>query len=132
MNTNPGPGSELQFALVFAIVFIIIGTYPMMGGNNPRIWALFISAAFLATGIIKPALLQPLNYWWFRFGLLLHKIISPVIIAILYFGAVFPTNIFLRLIKKDPMSRKYESARESYWINREPPGPEKNSFKNQF
>lgn len=132
MHTNPGPGSELQFAVVFAIVFIIIGLWPLLGDNTPRIWAFVTGAIFLAAGYFKPVILKPLNNLWYRFGLLLHKIISPVIIGILYYGTVFPTNIFLKLINKDPMFRKYEPDRESYWINREPPGPDKDSFKNQF
>jgi len=132
VNTNPGPGSELQFAVVFVIVFIIIGLWPLLEENSPRIWAIAISTVFLVTGYFTPAVLKPLNNIWYRFGLFLHKIVSPVVIGILYYGTVFPTNIFLKLIKKDPMMRKYEPDSESYWIKREPPGPDNNSFGNQF
>lgn len=129
---QPKPVSELHLALLFALVFAVIGLYPLIAGQSARIWSIAIAAAFLLAGFLKPALLRPLNLLWFRLGLLLHAVISPVIMALIYYGTFLPTNLALKIFRKDPMQRKFDPDRESYWIRRDPPGPEHDSFKNQF
>lgn len=125
-------GSERAFGIVFAVVFAIIALWPLIGGNTPRIWALVIAAAFLAVSLIRPRVLRPLNLLWFRFGMLLHRIISPVILGLMFFVSVTPIALLMRVFGKDPLRLKFDPEAESYWITRDPPGPEPESLKNQF
>jgi ABC-type Fe3+-siderophore transport system permease subunit len=125
-------GSDRGFGLVFAVVFMIIGLFPLWSGTPPYAWALVLAAAFLMLALAWPRALHPLNRLWTAFGLALHKIVSPVILAILYYGTVVPTGVALKLFGKDPLQRRFDVTRSSYWIMRDPPGPSGESMKNQF
>jgi len=83
-------------------------------------------------GFLKPSVLTPVNLLWFKLGMLLHAVVSPVVMALIYFGTVLPTGLLLKLLGKDPMQRKYDPSCDSYWITRNPPESDSNSFKNQF
>jgi len=76
--------------------------------------------------------LRPLNLVWFRFGLLLHKVVNPLVMGFLFFSTVLPIAIILRMVGKDPLHRKFDAAAETYWIKRDPPGPEPDSMRHQF
>jgi predicted membrane metal-binding protein len=125
-------GSERGFALVFTGFFAIVGCWPLLNANPPRWWALAIAAGFLILGLWRPRLLRPLNIVWFRLSLLLAKIMTPIVMGLIYVTTVIPTGIILRLRGKDllGLARRPDSA--SYWINRHPPGPEAGSMKRQF
>ena len=127
-----GAGSDRSFGLVFAAVFFVVGLWPLLRGEAPRGWALAIAAAFLLASAFRPVLLAPLNRLWTRFGLLLHKIVSPVIMGFLFYGTVTPIGLLLRVLGKDPLRLKIDKAAASYWIERVPPGPSPESIKNQF
>jgi hypothetical protein len=131
-NAPDGPGSERSFAFVFAAVFAIIGCWPLLSGAALRLWSLLLAAAFLLAGLLAPALLAPLNRLWFRFGLLLGRIVSPVVMAFLFYATVLPTGLVMRLLGKDILRLKFDPRAASYWIAREPPGPAPDSFKQQF
>ena len=120
--------SNRSFGTVFFIVFLLIALYPLLKGNDLRIWSLVISFIFLALGLINSKILTPLNRLWFKFGLLLGKFISPLIMGIIFFIVVTPTGIIMRLFKKDLLNLKY-NKKESYWINKSGP---KSKMKNQF
>ena len=120
--------SNKSFGVVFFIVFLLIGLYPLLKGNDLRIWSLVISFIFLALGSINSKILTPLNRLWFKFGLLLGRFISPLIMGIIFFIVVTPTGIIMRLFKKDLLNLKY-NKKESYWINKSGP---KSKMKNQF
>ena len=120
--------SNRSFGIVFFIVFLLIALYPLLKGNDLRIWSLVISFIFLALGLINSKILTPLNRLWFKFGLLLGKFISPLIMGIIFFVVVTPTGIIMRLFKKDLLNLKY-NKKESYWINKSGP---KSKMKNQF
>ena len=124
-------GSDRGFGLVFAVVFAIIALWPLMRGEYPRLWATIIALAFLLVALVRPQLLHPLNIVWFRFGLLLGAVVTPVVMALLYVTTIIPTGIILRLRGKDLLSLKREPERTSYWITREP-GPEPGTMKRQF
>jgi hypothetical protein len=124
--------SDRSFGVVFGVVFALIGLWPLLRDGNPRLWALGLAAAFLLVAFTKPQLLAPLNRLWARFGLLLHHIVNPVIMAFIYFGAVVPTGLVLRAMRKDLLRLKRDSAAKSYWIVREPPGPSSGSMAKQF
>ena len=120
--------SNRSFGIVFFIVFLLIALYPLLKGNDLRIWSLLISFIFLALGLINSKILTPLNKLWFKFGLLLGKFISPLIMGIIFFIVVTPIGIIMRLLKKDLLNLKY-NKKETYWIDKSGP---KSKMKNQF
>ena len=120
--------SNRSFGIVFFIVFLLIALYPILKDNDLRIWSLVISFIFLILGLINSKILTPLNRLWFKFGLLLGKFISPLIMGIIFFIVVTPIGIIMRLLKKDLLNLKY-NKKETYWI--EKTGP-KSKMKNQF
>ncbi|MBF0166008.1 MAG: hypothetical protein HQL45_00140 [Alphaproteobacteria bacterium] len=125
-------GSDKSFGFVFAAFFALIGLWPLFKGLDARLWALGLAALFLAVSLIRPALLKPLNRVWFLFGLLLHKIVSPLIMGLLFFLTVAPTGLIMRALGKDMLRLKRDPEAASYWILREPPGPEAGSMTRQF
>jgi hypothetical protein len=133
-------GSDRGFGLVFAAVFTLIGVWPALKlGWIPRLepaslrlWALAIAAAFLGLALAAPALLNPLNRLWFAFGLLLGKIMTPIVMGLLYVLTIVPTGYIMRLRGRDLLTLKIDRARKSYWIVREPPGPARGTMSNQF
>jgi hypothetical protein len=124
--------SERAFGIVFTVVFALIGLAPVVSGARPRVWALVFAAAFLAAAKLRPRLLSPLNAVWFQFGLLLHHIVNPLIMFVIYCGAVIPTGLVLKALGKDPLRLKLDRRATSYWIVREPPGPAAGTMRKQF
>ena len=120
--------SNRSFGIVFFIVFLLIALYPLLKGNDLRIWSLVISFIFLALGLINSKILTPLNRLWFKFGLLLGRFISPLVMGIIFFIVVTPIGIIMRLLKKDLLNLKY-NKKETYWIDKSGP---KSKMKNQF
>ena len=120
--------SNRSFGIVFFIVFLLIALYPLLKGNDLRIWSLIISFIFLVLGLINSKILTPLNRLWFKFGLLLGRFISPIIMGIIFFVVVTPIGIIMRLLKKDLLNLKY-NKKETYWIDKSGP---KSKMKNQF
>jgi len=125
-------GSERGFGVVFTVVFAVVGLFPLFSSATPRWWALIIAAVILAVALLRPALLRPLNAVWFRFGLLLHKITNPLIMGLIFFLAVTPTALVMRLMRRDPLHRRFDPDASSYWIERDPPGPTPETMKWQF
>ena len=121
-------GTNRSFGIVFFLVFIIISLYPLLNAENIRIWSLIISIIFLVLGLINSKLLNPLNKIWFTFGLLLGKIVSPIIMGIIFFLVVTPTALFMKLLKKDMLNLKF-NKKNTYWIEKSGP---KSKMKNQF
>jgi len=125
-------GSEKSFGLVMAAAFGLIGAWQVWRGREWGWWALGLATAFLVLAFLAPRLLRPLNWLWFQFGLLLHKITNPLIMGLLFFVAVLPIGLLMRALGKRPLSLSYDPAAKSYWIERAPPGPSGESYKNQF
>ena len=120
--------SNRSFGIVFFIVFLIIAIYPLINNGDLRIWSLTISIIFFILGLINSRLLTPLNKLWFRFGILLGKFISPIIMGVIFFVVVTPIGFLLRIFGKDVLNLKYDNSR-SYWIKRNGPN---SKMKNQF
>ena len=120
--------SNRSFGVVFFIVFLLVALFPLLKGYDLRIWSLVISLIFLALGLLNSKILTPLNRLWFKFGLLLGRFISPLIMGIIFFVVVTPIGIIMRLLKKDLLNLKY-NKKETYWINKSGP---KSKMKNQF
>jgi len=121
-------GSNRSFGIVFFIVFLIISLYPLLNDSEIRLWSLIISIIFLVLGVANSKLLTPINKIWFKFGLLLGKIVSPIIMGIIYFFVVTPIAILMKLLKKDILNLKYNN-KDTYWIEKSGP---KSKMKNQF
>ncbi|MRG70973.1 hypothetical protein GH722_04275 [Alphaproteobacteria bacterium HT1-32] len=131
-DTAAKMGSERSFAIVFAVVFVIIGAFPLLYDGAIRLWSFGIAAVFLAAGFLFPVVLRPLNLLWFQIGLLMHRVVNPVIMGLIFFLAVMPTGLIMRALGKDPLRRSFDRDAKTYWITRDPPGPDAQSMKNQF
>ena len=121
-------GSNKSFGIVFSVVFFIIAIFPILNNDNIRVWSLVISLIFLVLGLINSKLLSPLNKIWFKFGLILSKVVSPVIMGIIFFLVVTPIGILMRILKKDLLNLKYNN-KNTYWIKKKEP---ESKMKNQF
>ena len=121
-------GSNRSFGIVFFIFFLIIALWPLLNNDEIRLWSLIISLIFLILGILNSKLLTPLNKLWMRFGLLLGRIVSPIIMGIIYFFVVTPTGLIMKIFCKDLLSLK-KNDEKSYWIEKK---DEKSNMKNQF
>ena len=120
--------SNRSFGIVFFVVFLLIALYPLSYGGDIRIWSLIISLLFLILGLINSKLLTPLNKLWFKFGIFLGRIISPIIMGIIFFLVVTPIGFLMRVLRKDVLNLKYNKDK-SYWIKKSGP---KSKMKNQF
>ncbi len=121
-------GSNRSFGVVFFVVFLLIALYPVINNGEIRIWSLISSIIFLILGLLNSKLLNPLNKLWFKFGIVLGKIISPLIMGIIFFLVVTPTGLIMRLLRKDILNLRY-NQNSSYWIEKKGP---KSKMKNQF
>lgn len=125
-------GSERGFGIVFAVVFLIVGLWPLLDGLTPRWWAMAVAATFLAAGYLFPVLLRPLNIVWFKIGMLMFKVVNPLTMALLFVTTIIPIGLLMRAFGKDVLRLKLEPDAQSYWIERDPPGPAPESMKDQF
>ena len=121
-------GSNRSFGIVFFVVFLIIAIYPLINSGELRLWSLIISIVFLVLGLVNSKNLNPLNKLWFKFGIFLGKIISPIIMGIIFFLVVTPIGLLMRLLNKDLLNLKFNNS-HSYWIEKTEP---KSKMKNQF
>ena len=120
--------SNRSFGIVFFIVFLLIALYPLTYSQDIRVWSAIISIIFLVLGLVNSKILTPLNKLWFKFGIFLGKIISPIIMGIIFFLVVTPIGLLMRLLGKDLINLKYNNNK-SYWIEKKGP---KSKMKNQF
>ena len=120
--------SNKSFGIVFSIFFLLISVYPLLNNDPIYYWSLFVSFIFLVLGLMNSKILSPLNLLWFKFGILLGKIVSPVVMGIIFFLVVTPIGFIMRILGKDLLNLKF-NANKSYWI--EKTGP-KSNMKKQF
>ena len=128
MQKNIKLPSNRNFGIVFFIVFLIIALWPLLKQNEIRIWSLIISFIFFVLGLINSKLLTPLNKLWFKFGILLGNIISPIVMGIVFFLVVTPTGLVMRIFRKDILKLK-KNSNDTYWINKDNTN---SSMRNQF
>ena len=110
--------SNKSFGLLFFVVFLGLGLWPLTNDNNPNIYLIIISIIFLILGLLNSRLLSPLNSFWIKFGELLGKIIAPVVMAIIYFLILTPISLMVRLFGKDLLGLKFTKQIKTYWIKR--------------
>ena len=128
----PPAGSDRSFGLVFAAVFGLVGLWEALKGRDWGYGALALAAIFLVLGLARPVVLAPLNRLWHGFGLLLHGVVNPLIMGLIFVLAVVPTALILRLSGKDPLRLKFDREARSYWVERRPPGPAPDTMRHQF
>jgi len=128
-NKKIEKSTNRSFGLVFFIVFLIIGLWPLANGGSARFWSLIIALIFLFLGILNSKILTPLNVLWSKFGELLGIVIAPIVMGIIFFLVVTPTGLIMRMFGKDLLRNKFQINNESYWIKKE---KNKSSMKKQF
>ena len=111
-------GSNKSLGIVFFIVFLIIAFWPLVHENPIRVWSAIISIIFLFLSLTNSKILTPLNILWFKFGLLLGMIISPIVMGIVFFLVVTPIGFLMSLMGKDVLRKRYENNKNTYWIKR--------------
>lgn len=124
--------SDRVFGFVFSGVFMIVGLLPLLQGNSLRLWAVAASGLLLMIAVFAAATLRPFNRLWTKFGLVMHRLVGPVALGILFFGVVTPTAFLMRSFGKDHLGLRFDRNVSSYWILRTPPGPTAESLRNQF
>ena len=125
-------GSDRAFGLVFAVVCAVMGAINFWRGHDAWPWWLGAAAIFLFLARALPRSLRPLNRLWTKFGLLLHRVVQPIVVGILFFSTIVPMGLVLQAVGKDLLRLRLDRSARSYWIERDPPGPSPDSFKNQF
>jgi hypothetical protein len=125
-------GSDRSFGFVMAGAFAIVSLLNAWHVGRVWPWTGGLAALFLAAALLRPAILNPLNRIWLKFGLLLHGVINPIVMALLFYGTVLPTGLIARAMGKDLLRLKRQPDAESYWIVRQPPGPAPETMKDQF
>ena len=129
LNSKIKISSNRNFGLVFFVVFLIVALWPLKNEEDIRLWSLVISIIFFILGVINSKLLTPLNKLWFKFGILLGSIVSPIVMGIVYFLVVTPTGVFMRLLGRDLLKTSKVKNTSTYWIKRD---KQKSSMKKQF
>ena len=120
--------SNKSFGIVFFIVFFIVSIFPLLSEGNIRIWSVIVAIIFLVLGLLNSKILTPLNRIWFRFGILLGSLVSPIVMSIVFFGVVTPISFMMKLFNKNLLTLKKDN-KSSYWINS---SKIKSKMKNQF
>ena len=127
-NSNIKIGTNKSFGIVFFVFFLIVSIFPLFNDGNIRIWSLIISIIFLILGILNSKILTPLNQVWFKFGILLGRFVSPVVMGAVFFVIVTPTSVIMKVLQKNLLNLKKDN-KKTYWIER---SKIKSKMKNQF
>jgi Saxitoxin biosynthesis operon protein SxtJ len=125
-------GSDRSFGIVMTAAFAVMSVLNWWHEGHSWHWTGGIAVLFLVATLFRPTALKPLNRLWLRVGLLLHKIVNPIVMALLFFSTVLPTGLIMRALGKDPLRLKRRFGVNSHWIERRPPGPAPETMKDQF
>lgn len=126
------PGSDRSFGLIVGGILAAIGAYQYFAGGALFLWFLVPGLLLAATGLIYPSVLHPLNVGWMKLGLLLGRIVTPIVMFLVYVISIVPIGLLLRISGKDLLGLNRGTEKDSYWIERTPPGPPPESLKDQF
>ena len=110
--------SNRSFGLLFFIVFIVVGLWPVIKGEAANIYLILISLFFLIFGLINSKILSPFNKAWIKFGEILGLIIAPIIMALVYFIILTPISLIVRMFGKDLLGLKFLKNQDTYWTKR--------------
>jgi hypothetical protein len=126
------PSSDRTFGLVISAFFLVAGVWPLVHGRPVRFWMVAVSGAFLVSALIYAQLLHPLNRAWTALAILMHRLISPVALGVLFYVVVTPIALCMRWFKRDALHLRADPSAATYWVPREPPGPTPESMLHQF
>jgi len=129
--SNDGP-SNRSFGWLFTVVFTLAGAYSLWNKGWFYPWAFALAGMTALVTVLAPEWLSPLNRAWMRFGELLHRIVSPVVLGVIFYGVFTPVGFFMRIVGRDVLNRRFESEAGTYWVSRTPPGPADDSLRDQF
>ncbi len=125
-------GSDRGFGFVFAGFFALVSALSWWRGHAGWHWTLPLAALFLLVALVYPRILNPLNRLWLKFGLLLYKVVNPIVLGLLFYLTITPIGLIMRALGKDFLRLRLDGGARSYWIDRKPPGPPPQSMRNQF
>jgi hypothetical protein len=125
-------GTDRGFGILFAVVFTAIGLFPLIAGHPIRWWSLAIAAAFGVVALAYPRILSPLRRAWMKFAMLIHNVTNPILMGLIFFGALVPMGLIMRSRQKDPLRLEWQADTTTYWIDRNPPGPANHSMGKQY
>ena len=128
-NSKVKISSNRSFGLVFFVVFLIVALWPLKNEEDIRLWSLVLSIIFFILGVLNSKLLTPLNKLWFKFGIFLGVIVSPIVMGIVFFLVVTPIGVFMRFLGKDLLKTIKVKNISTYWMKRE---KKQTSMKKQF
>ena len=127
-NSNIKIGTNRSFGIVFFLFFLMVSVFPLFKDENVRIWSLIIAIFFLILGLMNSKILTPLNKIWFKFGILIGSIVSPIVMGVVFFTIVMPTSLIMRVLGKNLLNLK-KNNKKTYWIKR---SKIESKMKNQF
>jgi len=125
-------GSDRSFGLVMATFFALIGFWPEFRGAQPRWWAVALAAILVIAAWLRPSSLRVANSAWMKLSLLISKVTNPLVLALMYCLVFLPVGALMRLARRDPLNRSFEKDASTYWVERQPPGPDPKEMANQF
>jgi len=124
--------SNRSFGFIIAIFFAVVAVSPLLHGGHLRVWAIALGVLLVLCAILRPNLLAPFNRVWQRIGLAMHAVVNPIVMGLVFYGAIVPVGIILKLRGKDLLRLKWAPDHKSYWLERAPPGPASASMSKQF
>jgi hypothetical protein len=130
-NTLPLP-SNRSFGWTFTVVFVMAGGYGLWKGGGAASWLLALAALTAVLTLVREAWLTPLNRAWMKLGELMGRVVSPVVLAVIFFGVFTPVGVVMRLCGRDAMATRFDPGLKSYWLQRDPPGPADDSYRNMY
>jgi len=129
--TAPLP-SNRSFGTVFTVFFALVGAWSWWRGGAAYPWAMAAAGLTLLVTLAAPRVLTPLNRAWMKLGELLHRVVSPIVLGVIFFAIFTPVGVVMRLAGRDALKRRFEPAARTYWIERQPPGPDPSGLPHQF
>jgi hypothetical protein len=128
---NEAP-SNRSFGCLFTVFFTLVGVYSLWREGTAYPWMFGLAGITAAVTMVSPRWLAPLNRAWMQFGELLHRVVSPLVLGIIFYGVFTPVGLVMRIAQRDAMKRRFEPGAPTYWVERDPPGPADDSFQDQF
>lgn len=128
---NEAP-SNRSFGWLFTAVFSLVAAYSLWREGTAHAWLLGVAAVTAMVTMIAPQWLAPLNRAWMKLGELLHRVVSPLVLGVIFYGVFTPVGLAMRMAGRDVLKRRFEAAARTYWVERDPPGPAEDSFREQF